>query len=31
MIKINPSKRNVNLHTEQGMQLLETSIDKVGA
>jgi DNA modification methylase len=30
MIKINPSKRNVNLHTEQGMHLLETSIDKVG-
>jgi hypothetical protein len=27
---IKPSKRNSNLHTDKGMQLLETSIDKVG-
>jgi hypothetical protein len=27
---IKPSKRNTNKHTEKGMQLLETSIDKVG-
>ncbi len=30
MIKIKPSKRNSNLHTNFGMQLLENSIDKVG-
>jgi hypothetical protein len=30
MIKIKPSSKNTNKHTEQGMQLLETSIDKVG-
>jgi site-specific DNA-methyltransferase (adenine-specific) len=27
---IKPSKRNTNKHTDKGMQLLETSIDKVG-
>jgi hypothetical protein len=27
---IKPSKRNSNKHTDKGMQLLETSIDKVG-
>ena len=30
MIKIKPSHKNTNLHTEAGMQLLENSIDKVG-
>jgi hypothetical protein len=30
MIKIKPSSKNTNKHTDQGMQLLETSIDKVG-
>ena len=30
MIKIKPSSKNTNKHTEQGMQLLKTSIDKVG-
>jgi hypothetical protein len=30
MIKIKPSSKNTNKHTESGMQLLETSIDKVG-
>ena len=29
-IKIKPSKRNTNKHTESGMKLLESSIDKVG-
>jgi hypothetical protein len=30
MIKIKPSQKNTNLHTEKGMQLLEQSIDKAG-
>ena len=30
MIKIKPSSKNTNKHTEDGMQLLKTSIDKVG-
>jgi len=30
MITIKPSKRNTNKHTEQGMELLEKSIDKAG-
>jgi hypothetical protein len=30
MIKIKPSKRNTNKHTETGMQLLEHSINKSG-
>ena len=30
MIRIRPSKRNTNKHTEKGMQLLGTSIDEVG-
>jgi len=30
MIKIKPSNRNTNKHTQDGMQLLENSIDKVG-
>jgi DNA modification methylase len=30
MIKIKPSPKNTNKHTEDGMQLLKTSIDKVG-
>jgi ParB-like chromosome segregation protein Spo0J len=30
-IKINPSKRNTNKHTIEGMELLNTSISKVGA
>jgi len=30
MINIKPSQRNSNKHTEDGMQLLERSIDKVG-
>ena len=30
MIRIKPSKRNTNKHTEKGMQLLSTSIDEVG-
>ena len=30
MIKIKPSSKNTNRHTKDGMQLLETSIDKVG-
>jgi DNA modification methylase len=31
MIKIKPSNRNTNKHTEKGMELLTTSISKVGA
>ena len=30
MIDIKPSQRNSNKHTDEGMQLLEKSIDKVG-
>ena len=30
MIKIKPSSKNTNKHTEDGMKLLKTSIDKVG-
>lgn len=30
MIRIKPSKRNTNKHTEKGMQLLGNSIDEVG-
>lgn len=30
MIKIKPSKRNTNKHTESGMELLENSINEVG-
>ena len=30
MLNIKPSQRNSNKHTEEGMQLLERSIDKVG-
>ena len=30
MIKIKPSLKNTNLHTEKGMQLLEQSIEKAG-
>lgn len=30
MIKIKPSIKNTNKHTEDGMKLLKTSIDKVG-
>jgi hypothetical protein len=30
MIKIKPSKKNTNKHTETGMQLLEHSINKAG-
>ena len=30
MIRIKPSKRNTNKHTEKGMQLLSNSIDEVG-
>lgn len=30
MIRIKPSNRNTNKHTEKGMQLLSTSIDEVG-
>ena len=30
MIRIKPSKRNTNKHTEKGMELLSTSIDEVG-
>ena len=30
MIRVKPSKRNTNKHTEKGMQLLGTSIDEVG-
>ena len=28
MIRIKPSKRNTNKHTEKGMELLSTSIDE---
>ena len=31
MIKIKPSNQNTNKHTPEGMQLLNTSISKVGA
>jgi hypothetical protein len=30
MIRIRPSKRNTNKHTEKGMELLSSSIDEVG-
>lgn len=30
MIRIKPSKRNTNKHTEAGMELLENSINEVG-
>lgn len=30
MIRIKPSKRNTNKHTEKGMELLSSSIDEVG-
>ena len=30
MIKIKPSNRNTNKHTQEGMELLENSINKVG-
>ena len=30
MIRIKPSKRNTNKHTEKGMRLLSNSIDEVG-
>lgn len=30
MIKIKLDKRNTNLHTNEGLQLLDKSIDKVG-
>jgi len=30
MIRIKPSERNTNKHTEQGMELLQKSIEKVG-
>jgi len=30
MIRIKPSKRNTNKHTEKGMQMLSSSIDEVG-
>jgi len=30
MIKIKPSKRNTNKHTDQGMELLQKSIEKIG-
>ena len=30
MIRIKPSKRNTNKHTEKGMQLLSSSIEEVG-